>query len=268
MLRGGVFLDIENLTRNGGRSMRFDTVLRLAAAQAGGVTVLRANAYLAADVERERVDAPHRQGKEKYRNALRHAGFHLVIKEVRWFQSEDGERVSKANADLDLAIDAMTQSENLDYVLLGTGDGDFVRLVRALQTRGKRVDVLAFDNVSYDLRREADAFHHGYLLPDMFYDPPAAGDGPPRHRGAFFQVHPDRGFGMILCRTGLKPGDTQEVFCHINEFLPDARPNSLQTVYENETVLEFDLVPSAKNECRFDAKRVGVFQRPAQLTRR
>jgi hypothetical protein len=41
MLRGGVFLDMENLTRNGGRAMRFDTIWRLAAAQAGGVTPRR-----------------------------------------------------------------------------------------------------------------------------------------------------------------------------------------------------------------------------------
>jgi len=40
----------------------------------------------------------------------------------------------KANADLELAVDALLQAENLDYVLLETGDGDFMRLVRALQS--------------------------------------------------------------------------------------------------------------------------------------
>ena len=38
-----------------------------------------------------------------------------------------------------------------------TGDGDFVQVVRALQNKGCRVEVLAFDNVSEELRREAGA---------------------------------------------------------------------------------------------------------------
>ena len=75
--------------------------------------------------------------------------------------------MAKANADLDLAVDALLQSANLDRVLLVTGDGDFVQVVRALQNRGCRVEVVAFRNVSAELRREADMFMSGYLVPDL-----------------------------------------------------------------------------------------------------
>ena len=51
--------------------------------------------------------------------------------------------------------------------MLGTGDGDFVQVVRALQNRGCRVEIVAFDNVSGNLRREADYFLSGYLIPGL-----------------------------------------------------------------------------------------------------
>ncbi len=59
------------------------------------------------------------------------------------------------------------QSWKLDRIMLATGDGDFVQVVRALQNKGCRVEVVAFDNVSRDLRREADMFISGYLVPGL-----------------------------------------------------------------------------------------------------
>jgi hypothetical protein len=56
-------------------------------------------------------------------------------------------------------------------VVLGTGDGDFVQVVRALQNRGCRVEIVAFDNVSGNLRREADHFLSGYLVPGLVATP-------------------------------------------------------------------------------------------------
>ena len=150
MLKAGIFLDMENLMRNGGWGIRYDVVKALAEAQ--GTVVLRANAYMAVDEQREGRDAVYRQRSEAYRSAIRRNGFHLVLKEVKRYRNADGEEVMKANSDLDLAVDALLQSENLDYILLGTGDGDFLRLVRAVQSHGKRVDVLSFANTSGQLK--------------------------------------------------------------------------------------------------------------------
>ncbi|WP_247392596.1 NYN domain-containing protein [Ralstonia pseudosolanacearum] len=58
------------------------------------------------------------------------------MKNVKHFKDEEGNDVSKSNADLDMAVDALTESERLDTVLLVTGDGDFVQVVRALQSKG------------------------------------------------------------------------------------------------------------------------------------
>src|SRR5262245_46880655 len=183
---------MNNLMRNGGWGLRYDVVKDLVAAQ--GTTVLRANGYMAVDLEREDHDIEYRQRIEAYRNAIRRNGYHLVPKEVKRYRDAEGETVTKANADLDLAVDAMLQSENLDYVLLGTGDGDFLRLVRALQSRGKRVDLLSFDNTSTELRQEVDNHFSGFLIPGLL---PAREGAEQRRRGYMHFVEERRGYGFL-----------------------------------------------------------------------
>jgi hypothetical protein len=118
-------------------------------------------------------------------------------------------------------VDALLQSENLDYILLGTGDGDFLRLVRALQSRGKRVDLLSFANTSSELRREVDNHWLGFLMPGML--PAEEGREPPARSHAF--VNEERGFGFLTVRTGLSDADVRDdIFCHIRDFTRDGEP--------------------------------------------
>lgn len=247
VLKGGIFLDMENLTRNGGWGIRYDVVRDFAEAQ--GVTVLRANAYMAIDPAREGADLTLRQKKEGYRSAIRRNGFHLTLKQVMRYRNEDGEEVTKANADLDLAVDALLQSENLDYVLLGTGDGDFVRLVRALQNRGKRVDVLSFANTSSQLKEQADNYISGFLLPDLV---PDVADG--RLRGLLHYVDEAKGFGFITARTGLKPTDVRDdIFCHITDFTrrgANVTNQEFAALRTNGAIVEFKLEEQAEGKSK------------------
>lgn len=169
MLKAGIYLDIENLVRNGGRGMRFHVIRDLVQAQ--GAIVLRACAYIAVDREREQREPEYRRKGEDFRNVLRRQGYHVMQKEVRRFRDDEGNLVAKANADLDMAVDALLQAENLDYLLLGTGDGDFLRLAQALQNRGRRVDLLSFSNTSGQLRQQVDTWFPGYLLPGLLAVP-------------------------------------------------------------------------------------------------
>lgn len=213
VLKSGIFLDVENLMRNGGWGIRYDVVTAMVEEQ--GSVALRANAYMAIDVLREARDSGYRQKKDAYRSAIRRNGYHLVLKQVMRYRDEEGAEVVKANADLDLAVDALLQSDNLDYVLLGTGDGDFVRLVRALQGRGKRVDVLSFANTSSELRETADRYICGFLVPGLV----KADNESTRMRGIMHGVDEDRGFGFLTVRTGLSPHEVREdVFLHISDF--------------------------------------------------
>lgn len=214
MLKAGIFLDVENLTRNGGYGMRFRVVKELVEAQGG--TVLRANAYMARDVQREGEEEEYRRKKQGYRDRVRREGFHLVLKEVRRYRDANDEVVTKANADLDLAVDALLQAENLDYVLLGTGDGDFLRLVRALQNRGKRVDLLSFSNTSGQLRRDVDNHFSGYLMPGVL---PQENEEDGLHRGVMHAVNEEKGFGFLTVQTGLGLDDVRDdIFLHITDY--------------------------------------------------
>lgn len=214
MLKAGIFLDMENLIRNGGYGMRFRAVKDLVEAQ--GAEVLRANAYLAVDREREEGDPEYRRKKEGYRDRVRREGFHLVLKETQRYYDSDGELVVKSNADLDLAVDALLQAENLDHVLLGTGDGDFLRLVLALQNRGKRVDLLSFANTSTRLRREVDYHFSGFLIPGLL---PAEKEEPDRLRGIMHAVNEEKGFGFLTVRTGYELDEVRDdIFLHISDF--------------------------------------------------
>lgn len=241
MLKAGIFLDIENLVRCGGWGIRYGAVRALVEHQ--GAVIVRANAYMAIDTEREEWDPEYRQKKQDYRDAVRREGYHVVLKEVQRFKNAEGETVTKANADMDLAVDALQQLENLDYVLLGTGDSDFIRLVRSMQSRGRRVDLLSFSNTSRQLRHEVDHYFSGYLVPGVL---PNRGDNQ-RERGVLHVVYEDKGFAFMSMRTGLNLYDVREdVFCHITDFQHrDGRPvtnNSFARLKKNQVVLEFDLV--------------------------
>jgi uncharacterized LabA/DUF88 family protein len=197
--RVGVYVDVANLARNGGYGMRYD-VLREFACR-GNAEPVRLNAYVSYDPERAKQDVAYREAQHDFYSLLRDFGYKVIQKNVKWYEDEGGNRFGKANADLDMAVDALLQSENLDRVLLATGDGDFVRVVQALQNRGCRVEVVAFENISAELRREADIFMSGYLVPNLLPTSSSRG-GPPwgeigsRVRGVCYN-HTGKGYGFL-----------------------------------------------------------------------
>lgn len=164
-IRVGVYVDAENISRNGGRGLRYGTLLEFAIR--GGAEPVRLNTYVAFDPARAEADRKYRARTTEFHSVLRDFGFKVIQKEVRWYCDEEGQRYAKANADLDMAVDALLQSDRLDRVVLVTGDGDFVQVVRALQNKGCRVEVVAFDHVSTALRQEADVYLSGFLVPNL-----------------------------------------------------------------------------------------------------
>jgi uncharacterized LabA/DUF88 family protein len=88
--------------------------------------------------------------------------------------------------DIELAIDVMEMADYLDHIVLFSGDGDFRRLVEAVQRRGKRVSVVSTVRssppmVADELRRQADHFIElDDIADDIARD---AGDHTVRHDG-------------------------------------------------------------------------------------
>jgi uncharacterized LabA/DUF88 family protein len=94
---------------------------------------------------------------------LDYNGYRVVTKPAKEFVDSTGRRKIKGNMDIELAIDAMELADTVDHIVLFSGDGDFRRLVEALQRRGRKVSVVstvASQNpmIADDLRRQADHF--------------------------------------------------------------------------------------------------------------
>jgi uncharacterized LabA/DUF88 family protein len=83
------------------------------------------------------------------------AGYKLITKPLKRFS--DGS--AKGNFDIELALDLITMSERLDVIVLVSGDSDFECVIEHIQSKGVRVEVVAFaSNVSTELVNVADTF--------------------------------------------------------------------------------------------------------------
>ena len=94
---------------------------------------------------------------------LDYNGYTMVTKPTKEFTDAMGRRKLKGNMDIELAIDVMEMATSLDHIVLFSGDGDFRRLVEAVQRKGVRVSVVSTIRstppmVADELRRQADVF--------------------------------------------------------------------------------------------------------------
>jgi len=64
---------------------------------------------------------------------LDYNGFSVVTKPLKEFTDAQGRRRVKGNMDIELAIDVMEMAEQVDHIVIFSGDGDFRRLVEAAQ---------------------------------------------------------------------------------------------------------------------------------------
>lgn len=94
---------------------------------------------------------------------LDYNGFCVVTKAAREFTDQNGRRRVKGKMDVELTVDALEIAPHIDHAVLFTGDGDYTALVKALQSKGKRVTVVSTVKtrppmIADDLRRQADHF--------------------------------------------------------------------------------------------------------------
>ncbi len=155
--RIGLFIDGSNLYA-AARALAFDIdYKRLLDHFAGKGRLIRAFYYTALMEEQEY--SPIRPLVDW----LDYNGYTMVTKPTKEFTDSMGRRKIKGNMDIELAIDVMEMAERLDHIVIFSGDGDFRRLVEAVQRKGVRVTVVSTVRsqppmVADELRRQADAF--------------------------------------------------------------------------------------------------------------
>ena len=94
---------------------------------------------------------------------LDYNGFTVVTKPVKRYTDAQGHTRTKGNMDIEMAVDMLELAPRLDEAVLFSGDGDFRRVVEALQAKGVRVTVVSTvksqpPQIADELRRQADAF--------------------------------------------------------------------------------------------------------------
>jgi len=72
------------------------------------------------------------------------------------------------SADVPMAIQAIQLVDKVDTIIIASGDGDFVDLVRYLKSRGVRVEIASVESTTSPyLTKEAD-FHHKVTMADLY----------------------------------------------------------------------------------------------------
>ena len=146
--RIGVLIDIQNMYYSARvlykKKVNFKEILKTAVS---GRQLIRAIAY---GIRTE-------EGlEEKFFESMEKAGFEVKTKDLQVFKGG----MKKGDWDVGIAIDAIKLANNLDVIVLVSGDGDYIPLLKFLQfNKGVRVEIMAFkESCSHKLIEEADDF--------------------------------------------------------------------------------------------------------------
>lgn len=96
---------------------------------------------------------------------LEKIGFLVVSKLVKKIRNEMGREIEKANFDVEITGDVLESSDELDTVVLFSGDSDFHYLAKLLRKKGKQLFVYSSrQTLSWELKLSADKY---FLLEDL-----------------------------------------------------------------------------------------------------
>jgi len=147
--RVAVLVDVQNLYYSAknlyNSRVNFRNLLKLAQAER---VLTRAIAYV--------IKSDSNEGESEFFDAVHNAGFEVKEKDLQIFPG--GAR--KGDWDVGIVMDAIRLGPKVDSIILISGDGDYIPMVRHLQiSLGCMVEIIAFDQTcSNQLKEEADDF--------------------------------------------------------------------------------------------------------------
>ena len=74
---------------------------------------------------------------------LEEFGYKLFLKPVKLYNQEDGSTKRKANCDVDMAFHLMKERDDFEQVIVLSGDGDFLPVLKYLKRNDKNVIILS-----------------------------------------------------------------------------------------------------------------------------
>lgn len=251
----GIFVDAVNVTMNGGFGLRYDILRRFACRN--GAAPSRLNVYLAYDKQRAEKDESYEKKTQRFSEVLRDFQYKVIRKPVQYYKdSETDETIIKSTVNMDMAVDIITQVGHLDAVVLLTNNGSYVSVVDALQRQGCRVELVGFDDVPKDLKKEVDTYVSGYLIPGLLpiESPYEWGEVGSRVRGVCYDFSHNDGYGFMryidsinenfwVTDSRLERSPYETVFAHISQF-----EDNFDTSYlpSRDLIFEMDLLKNDK----------------------
>jgi len=157
--RVGIFIDIQNLYHSA-KNIYHSRVnyKELVKSLVGNRQLVNALAYVVKSDTTEDITISKTTGKSEasFFDALEKSGLNLRIKDLQIFSGG----AKKADWDVGMAVDAIRMSDSFDVIVLVTGDGDFIPLVKYLHWGlGKEVEVAAFSkSASAKLKESTETF--------------------------------------------------------------------------------------------------------------
>jgi uncharacterized LabA/DUF88 family protein len=148
--RLGVFVDVPNVMYGVDADAKPVHMGKLLDFLAEGRELVRATAYSpVSDDPREPIE------QQKFVAPFVPYNYRITTKPLKRFA--DGS--IKGNFDVEMALDMLQMADRLDVLCIVSGDADFSRAVEAVQTRGVRVEVVAFaGSASIEMRALADRY--------------------------------------------------------------------------------------------------------------
>jgi uncharacterized LabA/DUF88 family protein len=145
MRKANIFIDWLNIRENGGRSLDFKKLIK--AIEDKDYYIQRINLYA----------PPHDDNQLGFYDVIRKNGIKIVLIPGK---SARGDKGDSYNCDALMAVDMVTQSNDVDTVCLLSNDADFIPAVEYLQMIGKRVELYHADHPSNLLRTTVDKWHY------------------------------------------------------------------------------------------------------------
>src|SRR5699024_597869 len=251
----GIFVDAVNVTMNGGYGLRYDILRKFATR--GGAEPARMNVYLVYDQEQAKEDESYQEKTERFSEVLRDFEYKVLEKKMQYYRGEEtDEIIAKSTVDMDMAVDILTQADRLDKIVLLTNNGSYVSVIKEAQRQGVRIELVGFDAIPTELRKEADMYLSGYLIPGLLpvESPYAWGKPGSRVRGVCYDFSHSDGYGFLrylvtlnkklwITDSRFEESPYKTVFAHISQF-----ENNLDTEFlpSRHLIFEFDLTENEK----------------------
>lgn len=251
----GIYVDAVNVTMNGGYGLRYDILRKFATRD--NSRAARMNVYLAYDQQRAEEDGGYENKTARFSEILRDFEYKVIEKPVyHYSDKETGEPISRTTVEMDMAVDMLMQTDHLDKILLMTSNGSYASVVNAVQQKGCRVELIGFDNMSPILKKKADMYISGYMIPGLLpIDSPYEwGKVDSRIRGVCYDYSHSDGYGFLRYLTRISEhlwitdsrfdeSPYKTVFAHVSQFEEDFDTTFLPS---RNLIFEFDLVENDK----------------------